>query len=54
MFFILLITFKIFKGFKKFINKFVELGLRFFFIFIMYKFAHNGCRKKNKKRNKKN
>lgn len=50
MFLILLITFKIFKGLKKFLKKIVELGLRFFFIFIVYKFAHNGCRKKNAKR----
>lgn len=50
MFLILLITFRIFKGLKKFLKKFLTLGLRFFFIFILYKFAHNGCRKKNAKR----
>lgn len=47
---ILLLTFKIFKGLKKFLIKFIELGLKFSYIFIVYKFAHNGCRKKNAKR----
>lgn len=50
MFLILLITFKVFKGLKKFLKKFLELGLKFFYIFIIYKLAHNGCRKKNAKR----
>jgi hypothetical protein len=39
-----------YKGLKKLLRKFLELGLKFSFIFVMYKFAHNGCRKKNVKR----
>jgi ribosomal protein S11 len=50
MLFILLISLKIFKGLKKFLRKFLEIGLKITFIFLIYKFAHNGCRKKNMKR----
>lgn len=47
---ILILSIKFFKGLKKFLKKFLELGLRFSFISFIYKFAHNGCRRKNAKR----
>lgn len=47
---ILILSIKIYKGLKKLFRKFLELGLKFSFIFVLYKFAHNGPRKKNMKR----
>lgn len=47
---ILVLTFRSFKPLRKFLKKFFELGLKFIFVFVIFKFAHNGCRTKNKKR----
>lgn len=46
----LIISIKLYKKIKQFLRKFLQTGLNISYVFICYKFAHNGCRKKSKKR----